>query len=119
MDELLFTPAAVLDVLSNIEELKDIDVGVVEDGEGAVQILVGQSTYNIVPSNEVVIEVAEDELDAIDDASVETYNTLAESDRVEVGELQDVVEGGIIKELAKTLLVGGLVRLTNRIINKK
>jgi len=113
MEEILFTPAAVLDLLSKIDELKDIDVGVVETADG-IQFVVGQSTYIISEESAIDIQVSESDLDAVDDVSREAYGDLTESGEVSMSDTQNI-EGGIVKELAKTLLVGGLVRLTTKL----
>lgn len=112
MDELLFTPAAILDLLSKIDELKDKDIGVVESDNG-IQLVVGESTYIISEESALDIEVSEEDLAAIDDACMDTYSDLSESADIDVDE--QAIEGGIVGELAKTLLVGGLVRLTTKL----
>lgn len=131
MDELLFTPAAVLSLLSQIDELKDVNVGVSEYTDG-LQIQVGESIYTISSEDAEKIDVDESVLDRVDEISVDAYQGLEDSGSIEIhdpdgdghieegvsGSDDEVVEGGIIKELAKTLFVGGLVRLTAKMLKK-
>ena len=54
----------------------------------------------------------------VEDANLDAYQNLSDSGEVEL--LQDEeIEGGVIKEFAKTLLVGGLVRLTSKLLRPK
>lgn len=130
MDELLFTPAAVLSLLSQLNELKDVNVGVSEYTDG-LQIQVGQSIYTISSEDAEKIDVEESVLDRVDEISVDAYQELEDSGSIEIhdpdgdGYIENVsdsddepVEGGVIKELAKTLFVGGLVRLTAKMLKK-
>lgn len=122
MDELLFTPAAVLELLSNIDELKGVDVGIVETLNNELQITVGSSSYIISADNATTIEVDEDALESVDEANIDTYERLSESGELDVDISTDGhqnVEGGIIKELAKTLLIGGMVRLTDKLLGNR
>ena len=131
MDELLFTPAAVLSLLSQIDELKDVNVGVSEYTDG-LQIQVGKSVYTISSEDAEKIDVDESVLDRVDEISVDAYQELEDSGSIEIhdpdgdGHIEEgmsdsddePVEGGIIKQLAKTLFVGGLVRLTAKMLKK-
>ena len=45
MGNLLFTPSAVLDLLVQIDELKDKEVGIVETLDGNLQLSIGDSDY--------------------------------------------------------------------------
>lgn len=118
MGELLFTPAAILDLLSKIDELKDVDVGVSETSDDHITISVGQSTYLISGDEATTIQVDSDALNQVEDANLDAYQSLSDSGEVEL--LQDEeIKGGVIKEFAKTLLVGGLVRLTSKLLRPK
>lgn len=108
MEELVFTPAAVLDLLSKIDELKDVDVGITETMDGQIQLQVGESTYEIDTEEATDIQVDKEVVEEISDTNQQAYDDLAESGEVEIN---DTVESGIIKEVAKTLLVGGIARL--------
>ena len=111
MNMLLFTPAALLDFLSSIDELKDFDIGITESSSGDIQVQIGESTYNVDTSQATEIEVDEEAIDQVDEANEEAY------DELDV-DAQDDVEGGIIKEALKTLLVGGLVRMGAKVLKE-
>ena len=111
MNMLLFTPAALLDFLSSIDELKDVDVGITESPEGDIQVQIGESIYNVDTSQATEVEVDEEVVDQVDEANEEAY------DELDV-DTQDDVEGGIIKEALKTLLVGGLVRMGAKVLKE-
>lgn len=115
MDNILFTPAALLDLLAQIEELKHVDVGVSETIDGNIQIQVGDSTYIIEDRDSTEIQVDSTVVDAIDDVNVSAYEDLASSGDV-ILDNPDNIQSGVLKQIAKTLLVGGLVRLTAKLL---
>lgn len=113
-ESLLFTPAAIVDFLSQIDELSSLDIGVDHVSDN-VTVHVGESSYLIKPKGEEVeIEVDPNEIDEVNDATEEAYNNIENLVDVE----DDVVESGIIKEFIKTLAVGGLVRLAAKKLKK-
>ena len=115
-NEILFTPAALLDFLSQIEELADKDIAVSESGS-SITVRIGNSTYEINKSDAEPVEVEPDVVDEVAEINELTYEGL---DDIEYSEFDDeeVVEGGLIKEALKTLAVGGLVRLTGKLLGK-
>ena len=128
--ETLFTAAAVLDFLSQIEELKDKDI-LVEDTQTGLAIVIGDNNYNISYDTAEEVEVPQEVVDEISDITDETYASVSEENDIGIwvesdepidDELIDadteVVEGGIIKEALKTLAIGGLVRLTGKLVGK-
>lgn len=108
MDTVVFTPAAIADLLTQITELEEYDISVSETSDGALQINIGNSSYTLSASNIDEVEAPEDVIDEIDAINEETYDELPND--------ADTVESGILKELAKTLLVGGMVRLTKKLL---
>lgn len=112
MDELVFTPAAVLDLLSSIEELKDYDIDVYDDGS-KLTFTIGESQYEINTKVAEDVEVPEEVVEEVAEINEENYEPF--QDQVSDDE---PVEGGLIKELIKTLAIGGLVRLTKNAISK-
>jgi len=115
MDQYVFTPSAVLALLTQIDELKDAgDISISEEDNG-VAVKIGDSVYQIEsePSSEVEIDSAA--VDEIEDINSEGYYEIG----AEYTDGFDNVEGGIIKELLKTLAIGGLVRLTKNAIMDK
>jgi len=114
-NEILFTTSSLLDFLQQIEELSDMDIIVNED-ETAITVTIGESTYSIDKTNAEEVEVEPEVVDEVADINESTYEEL---DDVEYTELDDeVVEGGIISEALKTLAVGGMVRLTSKLLGK-
>ena len=116
MNELLFTPASLLDLLRQLDELSEYNISVEEIPGSAIQINIGESTYSIDTKSATDVVVDKEVVEDVADVNSDTYSELSEGDvDVEFGE---VVESGLIKEVAKTLLVGGLVRLTNKLLSK-
>ena len=111
MADILFTPAAVLDLLTQIDELHDYEIGITEEMNGKLQLTVGNSVYSIADET-TDIPVDNAMINDIADINMEAYESLSEQGEVDLLP----VESGIIKEFAKTLLVGGLVRLTTKIL---
>lgn len=118
MNELLFTPAAILDLLVQIDELHNKDISIVQTLDNKLQLTIGNSTYEILPdNNEVSIDVPNDIVNQVSDANMAAYEQLAESELVDLTDVgTETIESGIIKETIKTLLVGGLVRLTGKLL---
>ena len=131
--EILFTSASLLDFLRQIDELSDKDIDVF-DNESFALITIGDNQYRINYDTAEEVEVPEEAVDEVTDIIEDTYDELGASgvDYVEVSDIvenddgdlevvesdQEVVEGGIIKEALKTLAIGGLVRLTGKLVGK-
>ena len=115
-NEILFTTASLLDFLSQIDELSDKDI-VVDENNSAITVTIGGSTYTINKADAEEVEVPDEVVDEVADINESTFEEL---DDVEYNEVDDseVVEGGIIKEALKTLAIGGLVRLTGKLVGK-
>lgn len=108
--ELVFTQAALLDLLTQIDELKDYDISIL-DGV-APTVFIGNSQYNISNVNIENIQVDEKTLNKVETINDETFDEIIDSD-----ESLDSINSGIIGNIAKTLLVGGLVRLTKKLLD--
>lgn len=115
MEGILFTPAAIIDLLSKIDELSDLEIGISETIDGDIQLVVGDSTYSISTDNAVEIDVDDEVVDEVEDVNTEAYENLDDSVSVQY---DDTVESGIIKELAKSLLLGGMIRLSKSLLTK-
>lgn len=113
-EQIVFTPAAVLDLLSQIDELSDVPVGLAETVDGKIQIAVGDSTYILEDESIDSIDVEPEVVDSIDEINLETYQDLVDSDAVEYVDDDQPVEGGIIKEGIKALLLGGMIRFAGK-----
>lgn len=120
-EQLLFTSAAVLDLLSSIDELADKDIHLSEN-DNYVTIQIGESEYAIADRNAVDVEVPPEVVDEVDEITSDAFEELS-ADGVDV-DLDDdtyadeVVEGGPIKQIAKTLLLGGMLRLSAKLLQK-
>lgn len=116
MDTLMFTPAGVLDLLSKIEELKDYELGISESLDGqTLELQVGDSVYSLEMEADHNIEIDDPVLIELDDANVEAYESLVDADIIDVTE---DIESGLLKEIAKTLLIGGMVRFVGKEFKK-
>lgn len=110
MDSIIvFTPASLIELLSQIDELNDYSFDLVEDDDGSIKILVGESIYEIPTDKADDVQVETEVIDAVDDINNEAFDELVESD---VLQEEETITSGIIKELIKTLWVGGVARLT-------
>lgn len=117
MDELLFTPAAILDLLVQIDELHNKDISIVQTLDNKLQLTVGDSNYEILPDDELSVNVSNDIVNQVSNANMNAYEQLAENELVDLYDVgTETIESGIIKETIKTLLVGGLVRLTGKLL---
>lgn len=112
---IVFTPAAILDMLSQIDELRDYDLSIAETLDGKLQIIVGDSIYNIETDNAEQIEVPEDVVDTVEDINDDAYEDLIDSEEFESQD-QDIVESGLIKEAIKSLLLGGAIKLVKKLL---
>jgi len=115
-DKLVFTPSAVLALLSEIEELKDRQI-VMRETETGVEFEIDDSQYTIDSTEAAEVALEDNAYETVVDADEAGVDQLAEDPDIYV-EVGEPVEGGIIKELAKTLLIGGLVRLTAKELKK-
>lgn len=115
--QIVLTPSSLFDVLTQIDELsgKSIELDESEDGK-FLTIRIDNSSYRINCNEAESVVVNDDALTDIQSINYEGYEDSSANDDV----LLDLapVEGGIIKEIAKTLLVGGLVRLASNTLKK-
>ena len=79
---------------------------------GKIQLNVGKSSYIIDTDTATDVLVDEQTVEQVEDTNFEAYESLDDSIEVSIPEDDVPIESGIIKELAKTLLVGGIVRLS-------
>ena len=108
MDELVFTPSAVLGLLAQIPELEDLDLQIDEQPDSVI-LTIGDNRYELESSPDSEVTVDDDAIEEISDINDEGYEDI-ETDTSES------IEGGVIKELAKTLMLGGLIRLTGKAV---
>ena len=108
MGEVVYTSAAVVDLLSQINELQGKTIDINESDNQAV-ITIDDTEYTIPYNNAAEIEVDDSVVDEVADITDSAYSDMDES-------TPDDITSGILKELAKTLFVGGLVRLTGKLL---
>ena len=114
-NEILLTPAALLDFLRQVEELSDKDITIDETGN-SLTVTIGNSTYGIDLDRAEDIEVPDEVVEEVAEVADEAYAGLGE-DGVEIDNPdEEIVEGGILSEALKTLAIGGLVRLTGKVL---
>lgn len=111
---LLLTPASLVDFLSQIDELSEKSISLNSDN-GHIEVSIGEATYHIRPQDEVNVPVSVDDIDEVNEAADDTYDELVDNGYIENS---DEVESGIIKELIKTLAIGGMVRLAAKKLKK-
>lgn len=112
-DQIVFTPASVLTLLSEIEELKGQEI-TFQEQDDTIALRIGDAIYNIETTEADEVEVSDEVIDRVDQANEEGYDELG----WEIEDDEEPIEGGIIKELIKTLAIGGLVRLTKNALTK-
>ncbi len=116
-DELLLTPAALLDFLRQVDELADKDI-ILDENDSAITVTIGESTYSIAKSDAEEVEVPDEVVDEVAEINETTYEEIDDIEYSEIKDEDEVVEGGLISETLKTLAVGGLVRLAGKIAGK-
>lgn len=118
MEQLVFTPAGLLDLLLQIDQLNECSIQLTETLDGQLQLQIDDDIYIIQPKVDDSVVISETAADELQEANDDAYADLQASGEVAIEDISTVVESGVIKELAKTLLVGGLVRLTNKLLKK-
>ena len=108
MNSVVFTPASLLDLLSQIDELKDYEVGVTETLDGELQLTVGDSAYLIDTDNATDVSVDDSVVEQVEETNLDAYENLDDSVDVKVYDEREPVESGILKELAKSLGYAGV-----------
>jgi len=115
MENIVITPAGLLDILISIPELSEYAINITESIDGKLILTIGDSMYELSDDNMNEVSVPESVVDQIEDINQTAYEQLADDDMVT---LEEPIESGIIKELIKTLFVGGMVRLAGNALKK-
>ena len=129
-EEILFTSAAILDLLSQIDELADKDLRIDKTIDNKIQLTIGSSVYEISNEPDTTIEVSDETVDDINEATVDAYQELLDrpieyksdisednNSVTQIPEDAEPIQGGIIKEAIKSLLLGGMIRFAkNRLL---
>ena len=119
-EQLLFTSSAILNLLLEIDELKDYSLNINETIDGKLQLQVGESVYEISTDDTEVLEIetTSDVLEDVESFNADTYEDIVETYTSDiVTQPDEVITSGILKEIAKTFLLGGAVRLTKSLLD--
>lgn len=108
----VFTAASILDLLSQIKELKQYDLSW-QEVDGDLFLHVGDSSYKLDLDHAENIEVDDEVIDDVQDANAEGFDQIP--DLVTTDD-SATVEAGPIANLLKTLTIGGIVRFGNKIL---
>ena len=103
MKEFVLTTSGLAEILSQISELSEYDISVSEMND-SIQIGVGDSVYAVKSAE--TIDAPEDVVESLSEINDEIYESFD----------APYIQSGVIKELVKTLAVGGLVRLTTKLL---
>ena len=114
MNNIVLTPSALLGFLNEVEELQDKEI-TIQEGEDQVAVVIGGTEYLLDASDAIEVQLDDQAYEEVEDANEDGYAELGE-------DIEDVddeeIEGGIIKELVKTLALGGLIRMTKHALEK-
>lgn len=114
MSDVILTPSALLGFLNEVEELQDKEI-TIQESEDKVAIIIDGTEYVLDASDSIEVQVDEQTYEEVEDANQDGYAELGE-------DFEDIddeeIEGGIIKELVKTLALGGLIRMTKHALEK-
>lgn len=119
VNEVMFTSASVLDLLLQIDELKEYTISLTETLDDNIQLQIGDSVYLIENDNAKIINVDEEVVEEIEltteDAytEIEDYTDVIDETYRDIDEFEPV-NAGIIKEVAKSLLLGGMIRFAGK-----
>jgi len=101
-----------MDLLTQIEELKDKEIEINESSDGSISLKIGESTYNIDSSDATELAADEDTVDAVDEINMEAYEEVQDK-----SDADEPVTSGILKEMVKSLMLGGMIRLSKKLLD--
>lgn len=113
LQSIVFTPAAVLDLLSQIDELKDRNISLTQTLSNDIQIQIGESVYVISSDDATEVSVDDSVVEEVEELNESAYQDL---DNMDVELSEEPIESGLLKELAKSLLLGGMIRLSKKLL---
>lgn len=117
-EQILFTPASLLDLLCQVDEFAEFELGVVTGIDGDLILTVGDSQYKIEPDHPLDLEVEPEVAEDVAEQNMSAYEDLVDkSDDVSSGD-QEVIESGIYTDTLKNMLVGGLVRMAGKYLKE-
>lgn len=115
MEELVFTSSALLDLLLQIDELKDKNIGITETLDGNLQLQIDDTVYTIESDDIVDVPAEVETIEIISEVKDIAYDELESAGEIDTSE---TIQSGIIGSLAKSLFIGGMARLTSDILKK-
>lgn len=113
MDTIVLTPAGLLELLTQVDELKDYNIGIVESLDGNLQLQIGESVYELGEAAPAV-EVTPDVVEQVDEINLDAYQNIEED--IDFSESAQPVEAGLINSLIKAVKVGGMLRLAAKVL---
>ena len=114
MDTVVFTPAGLLGILAEIEELHEYEIGISEGLDGNYLLQIGNSIYEL-PTDEIEsVAVTEDVVDKVEDVNEEAYQELESTEGIDVDTVP--IESGLLKEAVKAMLLGGAIKLSAKLL---
>ena len=111
-EEIVFTPSTLFDFLQSIDELSDKEIGLDVNGS-SIRVTIGESVYDIDTSNATEVEVDEEVVDTVEEIADSSLEEISEQEDIDT--LEDV-ESGLLKEAVKSLLLGGMIRLSKKLL---
>ena len=106
--ELLLTSVSLFDILSQISELSSCKIDVSDTGT-SISIKIDDNTYVVKSSSNDIVSAPESVVQDISEIVDTEYGRSDSSENI---------ESGVLKEIVKTLAVGGLVRLSAKLLSK-
>lgn len=118
-EQILFTPASLLDLLCQVDEFAEFEIGVVTGIDGDLILNVGDSQYKIEPDRPLNLEVEPEVAEDVAEQNMSAYEDLVDKyDGVASSDDQEVIESGIYTDTLKNMLVGGLVRMAGKYLKE-
>lgn len=115
MAKLLFTPSALLRILLSLPQLEDCEIQLYEALDNSVQLIIDNEVYELLPAEDsLVLETTQAVLDSIEESEVSEYEALEDEDIVVSAE---TIEAGVLKSIVKSLLLGGCIRLSHKLLS--
>lgn len=106
-ENLLLTGYAVVQFLTQVEELKGYEITYREDVDGGFIISIGDNDYKVSGDSAPEVELSAEDIGVVEGVMDDAFDQLVEDSDVEI---DNSVESGTFMNLVKSLLLGGMVR---------
>lgn len=126
MEQNLITTSGLLEILLNIDELSEYPIDVQETTDGNISITIGNSSYVAVTSEAAItMNATPEDADLISELNEEVYEEIVEEysdNNVDLDDYdptmpEDTIESGLLKDIAKTFLLGGAIKLAKNLLD--